>query len=357
MAVASDLHWLAQGVELLGGTWSPVAPPDLVQVDLPPDGWAQLEGRVFSPFFPPPPTPPRLWALTEAAWRSHPDAEWLLPGSGRLRQWANLAESKAPALVARWASDEAATLSPVLTLLWRVESNGSGSLAWTLATTTPWPQGPARVAPAAEVPPWAEWIRSGALEPARETTLPSGFRQAFDVTLQALARWLAPRVAGWARDQRQRWEAERAQVEAYYRAVALEKSDPELEAQLQRHVRELERNLAPRLRARPLLALLLYLPPEARERLLEEGPIQGTSGSTSSSASAPHSGQARGRDPARWTNGWSHPGQMGRSHAPHQAGAHPSQKTVPQVQDPAQAGQSNRGHWQSLNSPSSRPHS
>ncbi|NMA71879.1 MAG: hypothetical protein GX961_08185, partial [Firmicutes bacterium] len=74
MAVTGDLGWLAQGVHLLGGRWQALE-PDLIQVELPPEGWAQLEGRFLSPFFPPPPAPPRLWALTEEVWRAHPEAE------------------------------------------------------------------------------------------------------------------------------------------------------------------------------------------------------------------------------------------------------------------------------------------
>lgn len=356
MAVTPDWDWLADGVRLLGGTWNLVA-PDLVHVDLAPDGWAQLEGRVLSPLFPPPPAPPRLWALTEEAWLAHPEAEWLLPGSGRLRQWANLAQDRAPALVARWMGGPTAALVPVLILLWRVETSGSGRLAWTLATTTRWPQGPAHVAPAPETPLWADWFRSGALQPTGPGRLPSGFREAFAVSLEALAGWLTPQAASWARDQRQRWDAERAQVEGYYRALALEQSDPGLEGHLQRHVDELERNLAPRLRARPLLALLLYLPPEAWDQLVEGGAAQGAQGAKNSSERAPHSGHARAADPMTTSNGRSHPEQSGRWHGVHHTGAQAPQKTVPQAHNPAQAGQSSRGHWQSLSSPGSRPHS
>ena len=293
MAVTGDLGWLAQGVHLLGGRWQALE-PDLIQVELPPKGWAQLEGRFLSPFFPPPPAPPRLWALTEEVWRAHPEAEWLLPGGRRLHQWTRLAEERARGLAARWVGAAPADLSPTLILLWRVTSSGSGRLAWTLATTTRWPEGPASVEAPKDDPVWATWAREGLLEPATPPARPRGFRRAFAVTLEALAHWLVPQVRSWARKQRERWEAERAQLEAYYRAVAQEKGDPSLDEELRRQVEELERNLAPRLRARPLLGLLLYLPEEAHAQLLPAEVTQGRSPAQSPSAAAL---QARQQDP------------------------------------------------------------
>ncbi|HEY8530905.1 MAG TPA: hypothetical protein VIL08_01540 [Limnochorda sp.] len=356
MALTGSYEWLADGVRLLGGSIRPAA-PDLIEVDLPPPSWAQLEGRVCSPFFPPPPVPPRLWALSEEAWRAHPEAEWLFPGSGRFQQWAHLAREKAPVLAARWAGSAASPLTPALILLWRVVTSGSGRLAWTLATTTRWPAGPAHVAPAQSSPLWAQWLRSGNLQPAPLDRPPLGFRQALAVTLEALAAWLAPHAVAWAREQGRRWEAERAQVEAYYRALASEQPEAGAAGHFERHLVELDRNLAPRLRARPLLALFLHVPPEALERLWEAD-TQGEMAATSSPERVSQSGQnGPSGTAARPAPARAHREQSGCLQDTQQPEAQPGQNTVPHPQGPAQAGQRRRGQRQRRSSPDSRPHS
>lgn len=363
MAVESDLAtWLADGVRLLGGAIRELS-PGLVEVAMPPEGWAELEGRILSPFVPQPAAPPRAWALTEEAWQRTPEAEGLAPGSTRFRQWTDLARRRAPALVVRWVSRGPTTLAPVLHLLWRVESNGSGRLAWTLASTTILPAGPITARPAPIEPLWMPWMNAGHLtleNPGREAV--RSYRQAFDLTVGELAGWLGPRASQWAREQRRRWEAERLQVDAYHRALLAEDPNESAREGMERHLKELERNLAPRLRARLLLGLLLYLPPEQASALLDpDAGGAGRSGSSearSASERAPHSGQAPAEGGVRpGASARRQPSQVHLPQAVQEAEAQSPQSRAPQEQGPAQAGQRSLGQRQSRRRSDSRPHS
>lgn len=357
MAVESNAApWLADGVRLLGGRIQVIG-PGLVQVVLPPDGWAELEGRILSPFFPPPPSPPRTWALTEEVWQRVPDAEWLAPGSGRFRQWSELARRRSPALVLHWVDEGSTSLAPVLCLLWKVESNGAGRHVWILASTTLLPEGPVAVGPSQEAPPWVAWMHEGKLAPASlDRRVRRFYRPAVDLTLQGLAGWLAPRAAAWAREQRARWEAERLQVAAHHQALFKEQGKESDREGLELHLKEMERSLAPRLRARPLLGLLLYLPPVQAGLLLDQ--THGTASATEAAASRErlaHSGQAASEGGAA-SRDLRQPSQIQPSQATQEAAAHARQRWTPQVHGPAQPGQRSLGQAHSRRRPDSRPH-
>ncbi|WP_144440399.1 hypothetical protein [Limnochorda pilosa] len=357
--------WLQEGLPLLGGALR-LLEPGLVEVTLPPEGLAELEEIVLSPFVPSPPSPPRVWALDDEGARRHPEAEWVAPGSARFRQWVELGRRRAPAAVARWLDGDP-TWVPVLELLWRVESNGSGRLAWTLASRALLPGGPVDVRVPEEEPPWLDWLRTGRLGAGSPPGAPRPrLREAVEATLRALANRLAPEAAGWAREQRTRWEAERRQVAAYHQALLREDPDGDGPAALERHLEELERSLAPRLRARPLLALLLYLPPGVARGLVrpEAGTIGSRDGSSSSERAA-QSGQARAgtaRPGAALSEGPAgmalpHAAQVGRPHAAQDPAAHRGQKAVPHAQGDAQPGQRSLGQRQRSRRSTSRPHS